>query len=799
MNNMNTRTKLLWAAIPLILFPACGGGGGGGHGGTPPSALQYSQSFSVYMVDQSHAPLTASVAGSVTGWSVSPALPSGLVLDPLTGEITGTPHVSALRGSYLVRASNAAGDATTSIELAVEKPERYAYVTCPDDRTISILALDAGNGSLSRRGFVLGQSWEGHTESFVPNTHRPFGYSTTHEGILTTWSIDEASGWLTELDALAIDFGPHAIALSPDGRFVFVANCNGNNVTVYRADSLNGLLVQVAPGLGVPAQPVAIAINPAGTRLAVASQGDASSGIGSSLTLYTINPQSGELLASGDGIVLNGAQPSSCAFSIDHDVIYVGLPQVGRLLAVGYDTTNGLMSSLGSAASGAGCGALALDPLGRHIWAVNETAGTLSAFAIQPNGSVSALGAQSTGSTPASLVIDPIGRFLFTLDSATHELGLYDLDAQSGGATHRVGWLTRGTPVHVSFGRGEHALSATNFELLAPGFGSGDVQVHALDASSGAISAGTSVPVGPGPLSVSVEPRQRFAFVGNAQDHSISSMLIDPSTGALSTIQPKLSTTGEPISIVADASGRFLYAAMRGVVTPMDGFVNTYAIDPASGALVLQGSSACGVEPNWIGLDPTGQFIYVTNIGDGSQGSETIAVFRLAAITGLPTGPVVSQPASGIWSLGFHPSGRFLYAALRTTNSTLPFQIDQADGTLSVAGPSVAFAQEPMSVAVTPDGRFAYIAYRNNGGMGSIGLYPIDATTGALVPPASPFIDGIAPVAVAIDVTGRFLYTANSGTDTISAYAIGANDGFLQPLTPAPTGLEPSALALLQR
>ena len=799
MINMNNRSKLLWTAIPLILFPACGGGGGGGHSGTPPSALQYSDPFSVYMVDQSHAPLTPSITGDVTAWSIAPALPSGLVLDPLTGEITGTPQASALRGSYVVKASNHSGTAQTTIEISVEKPERYAYVTCPDDRTISILALDAQSGSVSRRGFVVGQPWEGHTECFVPNTHRPFGYSTTHEGVLTTWSVDETSGWLTELDALAVDFGPHALALSPDGRFVFVANCNGNNVTVFRADNVNGLLVQVAPGLGVPAQPVAIAINPAGTRLAVASQGDSSSGIGSSLTLYSINPNSGELLASGDGIVLNGAQPSSCAFSIDRDVLYVGLPQVGRLLAVAYDTASGLMTSLGSAASGTGCGAIALDPLGHHAWAVNATAGTLAAFSIQSNGALSTLGAQTTGSAPASLAIDPIGRFLFALDSTTQELGLYDLNPQSGSATHRTGWLTRGAPAHVSFGRGEHALSATSSELLAAAFVSDELHSHPVDGVSGAIGAGTLVPTQPGPLSLTVDARQRFVFTGNAQDNSIGRYRIDPVTSALTSLGAVVPTAGVPISVAADASGRFLYVATREVADPTDGFVVTYSIDPSNGALTLQGSVASGFEPNWIGIDPTGQFLYVANTGNGTSGSATIAVFRLAAVSGLPTGPAVTHAAPGVWTLGFHPSGRFLYAALRNANSTVPYQIDKTDGTISAVDAGVSGAAEPMSVVVGPDGRFAYVAYRNNGGAGTIGQYAIDPTSGVLVPPVSPFQDGIAPLDLVIDVTGHFLYSANSGTDSVSAYAIGAADGFLQPLTPAPSGVAPSAILLLQR
>lgn len=794
---MNQRSTL-WIAIPLILLPACGGHSGG-QGGIPPTALQYSESFSVYMVDESHTALTPSVAGNVTTWSITPALPSGLALDPLTGEIAGTPHVSALRRTYTVQASNGSGSTQATLELAVEKPERYAYVTCADDRTITILGLDAASGAVARRGFVAGQPWEGHPESFLPNSARPFGYSTTGEGLLSTWMIDEASGWLTELDVLAIEFGPHALALSPDGRFLFVAEQAGNSVAVFRTDNPNGLLTQIAPGTATPPQPTSIAVDPSGTRIAIASRGDASSGVGSMLTLYSFDPATGELLPFGPGILLNGTQPAGCAFSVRQDVVYVCLPQAAHLLAVSIDPATGDMVSLGSTFSGAGCGALVLDPLGRHIWAVNETAGTLAAFAIQPNGGVSGLAKIQIGSAPAGLAIDPLGRFLFALDSSTQELGLFDLDAQSGDATHRTGWLTRSHPVHVSFGRGEHALGSSSFELLAAAFGSSELYAHSVDSASGALGAGVPVPTNSGPLSIAVDARQRFAFTGNTQDDSIGRYRIDAATGALTELQPALPVDGVPTCVAADASGRFLYVATRAVAVPNDGFVSTFAIDPATGALTLQGSVPSGFEPSWLGTDPTGQFLYVANAGDGTQGSATIAVFRLAAVSGLPTGPAVAQTAAGVWSLGFHPTGRYLYAVLRASNSTVPFQIDQTDGSLSAVDSGVQGGQEPMAVAVTPDGRWAYVACRNYGGAGTIGLYAIDQATGVLLPPASPFQDGIAPVALRIDPSGRFLYSANSGTDSISAFAIQSSDGFLQPLVPAATGLVPSALALLQR
>jgi Lactonase, 7-bladed beta-propeller len=60
--------------------------------------------------------------------------------------------------------------------------------------------------------------------------------------------------------------------------------------------------------------------------------------------------------------------------------------------------------------------------------------------------------------------------------------------------------------------------------------------------------------------------------------------------------------------------------------------------------------------------------------------------------------------------------------------------------------------------------------------------YAIDPTTGALTPiKGSPFAAGILPTSVAVDPTGKFAYVANSNSNTVSAYSIGA-DGSLTPV-----------------
>ncbi len=61
----------------------------------------------------------ASVTGTVTRFSVSPVLPAGLLLDTLTGNISGTPTVATASANYVVTATNGAGNTTVTLVIQV--------------------------------------------------------------------------------------------------------------------------------------------------------------------------------------------------------------------------------------------------------------------------------------------------------------------------------------------------------------------------------------------------------------------------------------------------------------------------------------------------------------------------------------------------------------------------------------------------------------------------------------------------------------------------------------------------------
>lgn len=88
---------------------------------TPPSALSYPSPLTL-VVNVATPPITATVTGLVSGFSVSPALPQGLSLNPTTGTISGTPSVIGARADYFVTATNSVGATTFALSIAVVIP-----------------------------------------------------------------------------------------------------------------------------------------------------------------------------------------------------------------------------------------------------------------------------------------------------------------------------------------------------------------------------------------------------------------------------------------------------------------------------------------------------------------------------------------------------------------------------------------------------------------------------------------------------------------------------------------------------
>lgn len=84
-----------------------------------PSGLVYPQSTISATVNTAIAAETPSVTGTVTSYSVRPALPAGLTISSNAGTIAGTPTAVSSQAAYTVTASNSAGSTTATVQIAV--------------------------------------------------------------------------------------------------------------------------------------------------------------------------------------------------------------------------------------------------------------------------------------------------------------------------------------------------------------------------------------------------------------------------------------------------------------------------------------------------------------------------------------------------------------------------------------------------------------------------------------------------------------------------------------------------------
>jgi YVTN family beta-propeller protein len=317
------------------------------------------------------------------------------------------------------------------------------------------------------------------------------------------------------------------------------------------------------------------------------------------------------------------------------------------------------------------------------------------------------------------------------------------------------------------------------------------------------------------PQSIAVDPSGKFAYVASEGCDAagyVSMYTINPTTGALASIGPPVPTNDENTDYVTvDPSGKFAYVASSGNVWDIDfGSIVTYAINPMTGALTTTtgGINATGINGtpqlfNSVALDPSGKFAYA---GDGGAfpagsfgGSSNVSMYTINSTTGAMTS-IGMIPAEQPVSVAVDPSGKFVYAANEndapgSMGSVSMYTINAKTGALASIG-TIAAGGNPLSVAVDPVGAFAYVA---NFGSNDVSMYTLDATTGALT-----FIGSIGagthPFSVAVDPAGKFAYVANwTGSDTdgsVSMYTIDATTGILTSTGTIATELFPTSIAI---
>lgn len=114
----NLMATLKALVIPVVLQVVLGCGGSTTRP-QPPANLAYPQTGVQGIAGQALAPVIPTVGGVIRSFSISPALPAGLIFDTSTGAINGTPTAPFQETTYTVTANNEAGSSSAKLQVVV--------------------------------------------------------------------------------------------------------------------------------------------------------------------------------------------------------------------------------------------------------------------------------------------------------------------------------------------------------------------------------------------------------------------------------------------------------------------------------------------------------------------------------------------------------------------------------------------------------------------------------------------------------------------------------------------------------
>jgi 6-phosphogluconolactonase len=298
-------------------------------------------------------------------------------------------------------------------------------------------------------------------------------------------------------------------------------------------------------------------------------------------------------------------------------------------------------------------------------------------------------------------------------------------------------------------------------------------------------------------------------YVSTQGDSLVSAYVIDLSTGLLTANGSGVATGDAPSAMLLTPSGDALFVANRA-----SNNISAYSVK-SDGTLTAGSSNLpTGVTPLGMAIDSAAHFLFVANQGlQSDPASGTVSVFSiqsgsLTEVTGAPfrVAPALSPSGTGPSAVAVTPDGKFLYVANEFDGTVTTFSVDTTSGALT-NGQIVLVGTAPSGMAITPDGGFLYVS---NSGSSNVSAFAIcnqivtscsvpTSPDGTLTPVAgSPFSAGLGPTSIATAPSGKFLYVVDRQSNQISEYKLATGTGVLTPNTQASisTGGTPTSLTI---
>jgi len=222
------------------------------------------------------------------------------------------------------------------------------------------------------------------------------------------------------------------VAIDASGRYAYVANNGGNNVSQYTigADGSLSPMSTAAVAAGTNPQAVASTLGQVCVRCEQWRQ------------CLAVHDRRGRLARPHVRRRRRRGPESSVPRRRPHGQICLRREQSGNSVSQYAIGTDGSLASIAAdVAAGTGPQSIAADPSGGYVYAANITSGNVSQYAIGTDGSLTPIASIAAGSSPQSVSVDASGHHVYVANRGSSTVSIYAIGAN--------GSLTASTPSFV--------------------------------------------------------------------------------------------------------------------------------------------------------------------------------------------------------------------------------------------------------------------------------------------------------------------------------------------------------------
>ena len=324
--------------------------------------------------------------------------------------------------------------------------------------------------------------------------------------------------------------------------------------------------------------------------------------------------------------------------------------------------------------------------------------------------------------------------------------------------------------------------------------GSKGIYVFQYDRDLGKMTELQTLNEGMSPNFLTLSPDKKHLYAvfskGTIKDDngSVMSFTINPSTGFLTKLNEQSANGRGPAHVSIDPKNRFAYVSNYG-----DGTLSVYPINKdgslnnASDVIKHIGSSIVKGRQEGPHVHSTipsndGKFIYVSDLG-----IDKIMIYQVTSSGKLLPASVPfldATPGSGPRHFTIHPNGNFAYSAQEISSTIESYKVNKSTGSLTaierlhMIPDDFTARNSAADIHFSPDGKFLYASNR---GHESLVIYKVNPKNGELSLIGHENTGGKHPRNFMIDKKGEFALTANQNTDNVVIFKRDKATGKLTP------------------